>query len=259
MCHTNTVRMSRIRKRVAASGERVDPDGGSTVTRRTGEVVWARRPSASDPGLCGEVTEDSSRRESAMRAGGSSQNALDDPGWLCQLLVPEHSEPEPGGGASMAAPPRRRPAKGARAAAAFAAAPAGGARVHARGDADGRHPAIRPPSTEHLLPTDDVFDWPDVLVRIAAEEVGDGNFDETRFPDSVADASAAPRRGDGRFGGVTETTAGTPSPPFGARALAFPTVPVYGLGGDGDGGFTLEHARYVRSALEVLSDEEASP
>ena len=114
MCHTNTVRMSRIRKRVAASGERVDPDGGSTVTRRTGEVVWARRPSASDPGLCGEVTEDSSRRESAMRAGGSSQNALDDPGWLCQL-VPEHSEPEPGGGASMAAPPRRRPAQGARA------------------------------------------------------------------------------------------------------------------------------------------------
>ena len=254
MCHTNTVRMSRIRKRVAASGER----GGSTVTRRTGEVVWARRPSASDPGLCGEVTEDSSRRDPFMRAGGSSQNALDDPGLLCQLLVPEHSEPEPGGGASMAAPPRRRPAQGARAAAALAAAPAGGARVHARGDADGRHPAIRD-STELVLPTVDVFDWPDVLLRIAVEEVGDGNFDETRFPDSVADASAAPRRGDGRFGGVTETTAGTTSPLFGARAPAFPAVPVYGFGGDGDGGFTLEHARYVRSALEVLSDEEASP
>ena len=260
MCHTNTVRVSRIRKRVAACGERMDPDGGSTVTRRTGDVVWVRHPSASDPGLGGELTVDSSRRESAMRAGGSFQDALNDPGLMCQLL-PEHSEPEPGGGASMAAPPRRRPAEGARAAAAFAAAPAGGERVHARGDADGRHPAIRD-SPEFALPTDDLYDWSDVLVRIAAEEVGNGNFDETRFPNSVADASAEPRRGDGRFGGSTphlDATAGTPSPPFGARGPAFPGVPVYGQGGDGDGGFTLKHARYVQSAFEVLSDVEGSP
>lgn len=245
MCHTNTVRVSRIRKRVAACGERMDPDGGSTGTRRTGDVVWVRRLSASDPGLGGELTVDSSRRESAMRAGGSFQDALNDPGLMCQLL-PEHSEPEPGGGASMAA---------------FAAAPAGGERVHARGDADGRHPAIRD-SPEFALPTDDLYDWSDVLVRIAAEEVGNGNFDETRFPNSVADDSAAPRRGDGRFGGSTphlDATAGTPSPPFGARAPAFPGVPVYGQGGDGDGGFTLKHARYMQSAFEVLSDEEGSP
>lgn len=145
--------------------------------------------------------------------------------------------------------------------AAFAAAPAGGERVHARGDADGRHPAIRD-SPEFALPTDDLYDWSDVLVRIAAEEVGNGNFDETRFPNSVADDSAAPRRGDGRFGGSTphlDATAGTPSPPFGARAPAFPGVPVYGQGGDGDGGFTLKHARYMQSAFEVLSDEEGSP
>lgn len=271
MCHTNTVRVSRIRKRVAACGERMDPDGGSTGTRRTGDVVWVRRLSASDPGLGGELTVDSSRRESAMRAGGSFQDALNDPGLMCQLL-PEHSEPEPGGGASMAAPPRRhriqslitKPAEGARAAAAFAAAPAGGERVHARGDADGRHPAIRD-SPEFALPTDVLYDWSDVLVRIAAEEVGNGNFDETRFPNSVADADAAvaaPRRGDGRFGGSTphlDATAGTPSPPFGARAPAFPGVPVYGQGGDGDGGFTLKHARYMQSAFEVLSDEEGSP
>lgn len=245
MCHTNTVRVSRIRKRVAACGERMDPDGGSTGTRRTGDVVWVRRLSASDPGLGGELTVDSSRRESAMRAGGSFQDALNDPGLMCQLL-PEHSEPEPGGGASMAA---------------FAAAPAGGERVHARGDADGRHPAIRD-SPEFALPTDDLYDWSDVLVRIAAEEVGNGNFDETRFPNSVADDSAAPRRGDGRFGGSTphlDATAGTPSPPVGARAPAFPGVPVYGQGGDGDGGFTLKHARYMQSAFEVLSDEEGSP
>jgi hypothetical protein len=107
-----------------------------------------------------------------------------------------------------------------------------------------------------------LFDWSDVLVRIAAEEVGNGNFDETRFPNSVTDASAAPRRGDRRFGGSPphlDATAGTPSPPFGARASAFPGVPVYGQGGDGDGGFTLKHARYIQSAFEVLSDEEGSP
>ena len=266
MCHTNTVRVSRIRKRVAACGERMDPDGGSTGTRRTGEVVWVRNPSASDPGLGRELTEDSARRESAVRAGGSFQDALNvnDPGFLCQL-VPEHSEPEPGGGASMAAPPRRKPAAGARA---------------ARGDADGGHPAIRD-SPELASPTVDLFDWSDVIERIAAEEVEIGNVDETRIPDSVAGASPAPRRGDSRFGGSTpplDAAAGTPSPPFGARAPAFPGVPVYGPGGDGagldhahhgrggvpgspergdgDGGFRLE---YVRSILGDFSDREESP
>ena len=140
MCHTNTVRMSRIRKRVAASGER----GGSTVTRRTGEVVWARRPSAATPGYAGGHGGQLTRANPSCAPAGrpKTRSTTRD---CCASSSSPSTEPEPGGGASMAAPPRRRPAQGARAAAALAA-PAGGARVHARGDAGGRHPrfATRP-------------------------------------------------------------------------------------------------------------------
>ena len=69
-CHTSTVRVARIRKRVAASGDRADPHAGSTGTRRTGDSVWVRRPSASDPGLSRALTVDRLVRSLSMRVDG---------------------------------------------------------------------------------------------------------------------------------------------------------------------------------------------
>ena len=71
--------------------------------------VWARRPSASDPGLCGEVTEDSSRREIRHARRRVVPKRARRPG----IVVPASSPSTPSRsreGASMAAPPRRRPA-----------------------------------------------------------------------------------------------------------------------------------------------------
>ena len=163
-------------------------------------------PERGDPGLCGEVTEDSSRRESVMRAGGSSQNALDDPGWLCQL-APEHSEPEPGGGASMAAPPRRRPAQGARAAAARGAA---GARAFTLAAT----PTVAIPRFDRHRPNTFCRQMTCSTGRRArahrAEEVGDGN--STRRASRIR--SRTPR---GARAAATVGSAALLKPPRGRR------------------------------------------
>ena len=256
--------MARIRKRVAASGEGTDPRAGSTGTRRTGESVWVRRPSASDPGVSRALTADSLVRSVSMRMGGSFPGTLNEAGQLCEPVA-EDAEKEKATG-QKAEPPRRRSAEMARGAASAAAQ-----RLH------------DPP--ELALPQVDVFDWPGALLRMAANDAGDGNVDET----STRDLGKT-QRDDVGFGGAPlrlDADEGTPSPPFGARLPGdFPGIPAYDFGGDsaglddgrggfpgspggggfpgspvgggGHGEFTMEHARLMRGIVEgTLPDEEA--
>ena len=90
------------------------------------------------------------------------------------------------------------------------AAPAGGAR-HAR--ADGRHPAIRD-STELVLPTVTCSTGRACSCASPWRRWATGTSRDA-LPGFGRGRSAAPRRGDGRFGGVTETTATRPR--FSAR------------------------------------------
>lgn len=258
--------MARIRKRVAASGDSADPHAGSTGTRRTGDSVWVRRPSASDPVLSRALTGDSLVRSFSMRVDGSFPGTLHEASELCDPVA-EDAEKEKATG-QKAEPPRRRSAEMARAAAASAAAQ----RLH--------------DSPELALPQVDVFDWPGALLHMVANDAGDGNVDETSTRDP-----GSTRRDDVRFEGAPlrlDADAGTPSPPFGARLPGdFPGIPTYDFVGDGaglddgrggfpgspvgggfpgspvggggdDGEFTIQHARLMRGIMEgTLSDEEA--
>lgn len=240
-CHTSTVRVARIRKRVAASSECTGEDKGSAGARRTGESVWVRRVSASDPGLGGEPTDRSSLRSSAMHHDRSLPDTLNEAVQLCEPVF-EEAQMEPRRGAHKAEPRRKSP-------------------------------AARDASPAFALPMDDNFDWSAALLRVTANDAGDGVVDETRIR---TDSGAAPRD-DGRFGGSglrLDANSETPSPPFGGRAPDFPGVAAFDFGGDGEGGhraaagghrgfpgiplpgghddhdFTVEHARMLRDIVE---------
>ena len=148
-CHTSTVRVARIRKRVAASSECTGEDKGSAGARRTGESVWVRRPSASDPGLGGEPTDRSSLRSSAMHHDRSLPDTLNEAVQLCEPVF-EEAQMEPRRGAHKAEPRRKSP-------------------------------AARDASPAFALPMDDNFDWSAALLRVPAHDAGDGVVDETRI------------------------------------------------------------------------------
>ena len=197
-------------------------------------------------------------RSLSMRVDGSFPGTLHEASELCEPVA-EDAEKEKATG-QKAEPPRRRSAEKPRGVAASAVA----RRLHE--------------SPELALPQVDVFDWPGALLRMASNDAGDGNVDETSTWDP-----GATRRDDVRSGGAPlrlDADAGKPSPPFGARLPGdFPGTPAYDFGGDcagldngrggfpgspvgggggDDGEFTMEHARLMRGIVEgTVSDEEA--
>lgn len=215
MCHTSTVRVARILKRVAAISEPTDVYNESAGARRAGKSVRVRRRSASDPGLGKEPMDENSLHSTAVHHAGSSLGSLHEVDRLCVPVV-EDAEMDPGRGASKAEP-RRRWAEHARAVAAPSAAP--------RGD---------PPA--FAFEGDANFDWPAALLCVAANEADDGIVDEAHIPDSGAAQLDDGRGGGGGSDALRRAAAsGTPSQPFDARTPDFPGVAAYDLGGHGEG------------------------